>query len=83
MKTNIINIGNSQGVILPAAILKKLHINSRSEVEIMADNEVIIIKPRPRREWAETFAAETKNSPPENDMFEEVGNDFDNEEWEW
>jgi antitoxin MazE len=83
MKTNIINIGNSRGIILPSAILKKLHIPSKSEVDIFTDDETIVIRLRPRMGWEKQFEAACKNNPPESDLFESVENDFDREEWEW
>ena len=83
MKTSIINVGNSQGIIIPAAILKKLNIYSKSEVDISIDNDTIIIKTKPRKGWEELFAAATKTSNSEVDMFECLENKFDKEEWTW
>jgi antitoxin MazE len=83
MKTNIINIGNSRGIILPSTILRKLHISSKSEVDIFTDNDAIVIKPRPRMGWEKQFEAAIKTNPPEGDMFEGVENEFDGEDWEW
>jgi antitoxin MazE len=57
MKTNIINIGNSQGVILPAAILRRLGLHTKSSVEIELSEDGIFIKPSPRQGWAEAAIA--------------------------
>ena len=80
MKASIIRIGNSQGIILPAAILKKLNIYSKSEVDISIDNFAIVIKPKSRMGWEELFAAATKTSNSEVDTFEGLDNKFDEEE---
>jgi antitoxin MazE len=83
MKTTIINIGNSRGIILPSTILRKLHISSKAEVDIFTDNETIVIKPRPRMGWVKQFETAFQTNPPEHDLFEGVENEFDREEWEW
>ena len=41
MKANIINIGNSQGIILPAALLRKLMLSFKSSVQIEVNDWVI------------------------------------------
>ena len=82
MKTNIINIGNSQGIILPSALLRQLNLTSKSIVEVVIENENIIIKPNPRQGWAEA----AKQMHAENDdelLSEDFPNDFDRKEWTW
>ena len=83
MKASIINIGNSQGIILPSAILKKLNIVPKAEVDISIDNDTILIKPRARMGWNELFALATETSNSEVDLFEGLENKFDEEEWKW
>ncbi len=55
MKTDVIRIGNSKGVRLPATILKQCGIGSKVEIEVR-HNE-IILKPikSPREGWADAF----------------------------
>lgn len=82
MKTNIINIGNSQGIILPAVLLRKLKLSFKSTVEIDVNNGVIIIKPEPRQGWAE--AAKQMNACKDDDLLlDDLPSDFENEEWTW
>jgi len=83
MKASIINVGNSQGIILPSAILKKLNIVSKDEVDIYIDNNAIVIKPKPRMGWKKLFALATETSNSEGDLFEGLANKFDEEEWKW
>lgn len=53
MTANIINIGNSKGIILPTAILKRLKMAVQTEVEIEATDEYILIKKvQHRKSWA-------------------------------
>jgi antitoxin MazE len=82
MKATIINIGNSQGLILPAAILRQLKLSSKSNVEIEVDNGTIVIKPEPRQGWAEA-AVQMRAAEDDKPLLDENGNEFDNEEWTW
>lgn len=45
MRTTIRKIGNSAGVILPATIREKLHLNEGDNVEIDVQGGQIVIKP--------------------------------------
>jgi antitoxin MazE len=83
MKTNIINIGNSQGVILPATLLKKLQISNKSEVEIYEEDDTIVIRPRPRKGWEEQFETAKADLQEEKDVFEGMENEFDKQDWLW
>ena len=55
MKTSIIQIGNSKGIRLGKAILKKYKING--SVELVLEKEHIILKPihTPRKGWEKSF----------------------------
>ena len=52
MVTNIIQIGNSKGIILPSEILKQLRLSLKSAVSISLDGNNIVIKAQPRQGWA-------------------------------
>ena len=82
MKTNIINIGNSLGIILPSMLLRQLKLSFKSTVQIEIDNASIIIKPVPRQGWAE--AAEQMNAAGDDELLMgDFPNEFDEEEWTW
>ncbi|MEX8548462.1 MAG: AbrB/MazE/SpoVT family DNA-binding domain-containing protein [Mucilaginibacter sp.] len=82
MKTNIINIGNSQGIILPSALLRQLNLTSNSLVEVEIENGNIIIKPNPRQGWAE--AAKQMHAEKNDELLsQELPNKFDLKEWTW
>ena len=53
MVTNIIQIGNSKGIILPSEILKQLRLSLKSTVSVSLDGNNIVIKAQPRQGWAE------------------------------
>jgi antitoxin MazE len=82
MKTNIINIGNSQGVILPAAILRRLGLHTKSSVEIELSEDGIFIKPSPRQGWAEAAIA-MHAAGDDALLLDDAENHFDREEWTW
>lgn len=80
MKTNIINIGNSQGIILPAMLLRKLNLSFKSTVQVEIDNGAIVIKPDPRQGWAE--AAQQMNAAGDDKLLSgDLPTDFEKEEW--
>lgn len=85
METNIIKIGNSKGVIIPANIIKLLGLEDSVRLEL--DNERLILtagkKKKPREGWGYAIRTEIeKNGQPErllSDFFE----DEDLSEWTW
>ena len=82
MKTSIINIGNSQGVIIPSNLLRKLKLSFKSTVQIEINKGAIIIKPEARQGWAE--AAQEIHAAGEDELLlEDFPNEFDKEEWTW
>lgn len=83
MKTNIINIGNSQGLIIPAILLRKLNLSFKSSVELEVEDGKITIKPTSRQGWAEA-ALEMHKSGDDLPLIDEtLTTDFDKEEWTW
>jgi antitoxin MazE len=83
MTANIINIGNSKGLILPTAILKRLKMAAKTEVEIEATDDYILIKKvRHRAGWAN--AAQKQHLAGDDQLLvEELPTDFENTEWIW
>ena len=82
MKANIINIGNSQGIILPSVLLRQLELSFKSVVNIEVDNGAIIIKPDPRNGWAE--AAKQMHEADDDQLLPgDFASEFDKEEWTW
>lgn len=82
MKANIINIGNSQGVILPSILLRQLNLTFKSSVQIEVDNGTIIIRPAPRQGWAEA-AKEMQEAGDDNLLLGDLPNEFEKEAWTW
>ncbi|MVN20872.1 AbrB/MazE/SpoVT family DNA-binding domain-containing protein [Mucilaginibacter arboris] len=82
MKTNIINIGNSEGIILPSTLLRQLNLTLKSAVNIEIENGAITIKPDPRQGWAEA-AKQMHDAQDDELLSDDFSNSFDREEWTW
>ena len=82
MKTNIINIGNSQGVIIPASLLRKLNLSNKSSIDVDVENGSIVIKPAPRQGWEEA-AIQMHAAGDDMPLLTDTQTDFDKEEWTW
>ena len=80
MKTQIIQIGNSQGIRIPKVLLEESGISGEVDVELHSEGILIRNAQKPRAGWDEAFrAAEDEDetalgAPP---------TDFDAKEWQW
>lgn len=85
MKTRLIKIGNSQGIMLTKTLLRQYEFGT--EVEIEAKEEGLLLKPiqrKARQGWAEQFAQATvADDAPEEALLEGFANEFDKTEWQW
>lgn len=82
MVTNIIQIGNSKGIILPSEILKQLRLSLKSAVNVSLDGNNIVIKAQPRQGWAE--AAKRLHAEGGDELL--IPNVFEDEtfeDWTW
>ncbi len=83
MKTNIIQIGNSKGIILPANLLQKSGLTLKSSVTLdLKEDGSIIIKPAPRQGWEEAAKQMAKAGDDEL-LLQDNFNDEDLDWWEW
>ena len=62
MRAQIVQIGNSQGIRLPKALLEQTGLSG--EVELKARDNEIVIRPlrKPREGWDEAFRAMAQNA---------------------
>ena len=81
MRTDVIKIGNSKGIRIPAVILKECNIADKIELEVQDGK--IIIKPieSPRKNWDNEFKKMHYNG--EDKLIIDDSFDLDTEEWEW
>lgn len=83
MKVNLVPIGNSRGVRIPASVIKECGFSDQLDMRVT--NGVVILAPaRSAREGWETaferMAAAGQDEPLIDDALD---NDFDNEDWTW
>lgn len=93
MEANLIQIGDSVGVILPPAMLKAAALEGATRVSITLEQGTISLKSveklHPREGWAEQLKAaiaEYGNVEPEEDdwhAWQTIPNKFDQNEWTW
>ncbi|MDZ7898543.1 MAG: AbrB/MazE/SpoVT family DNA-binding domain-containing protein [Arcicella sp.] len=78
-------IGNSNGVLIPKAMLSTCGIIDEVEMEVLGDSIVMrSTKKHPRDGWDEAFKQAIANGDkPEGDMFEGMKNTFDDLDWTW
>lgn len=78
MHIPIRRIGNSKGIILPAALISACGL--QSEVDLRLDGKTIIIEAAdtPRASWFDTYVAEK-----DLDAWNTIPHDEGTDEWEW
>jgi antitoxin MazE len=84
MKTNIIKIGNSQGIRIPKVVLEQAHLSGEVELEVLDEQIVIRKTSHPRESWNSKFRLMANNGDDklvdENSLCQ---SSWDKEEWEW
>ncbi|MFZ3209828.1 MAG: AbrB/MazE/SpoVT family DNA-binding domain-containing protein [Geobacteraceae bacterium] len=84
MRTNIIRIGNSQGIRIPRILLEQSHLGKEVELEVEDEKIVIRSASHPRQGWAEKFRLMAESS--DDGMIDEYlsgQTEWDKDEWEW
>lgn len=82
METNIINVGNSKGIIIPAKLLKMIGLENIVNVEIEEGKLVISPAHKPREGWDEML----RNEIEKNGEAKTLAPDFfedENDDWTW
>lgn len=82
MKTQIIQIGNSQGVRIPKGLLADSKIAGEVELELHKEGILISRAQQPRVGWAEVFKSMAGNEDDEFSSDSALG-EFDKKEWQW
>jgi antitoxin MazE len=82
MKSQIIQIGNSQGIRIPKVLLEDSRIISEVDLELHADGILIRNAQKPRAGWDEAFKAMAENEDDEL-MGGTASTKFEKKEWQW
>jgi antitoxin MazE len=82
IRTQIVKIGNSQGIRIPKPLLEQSGI--QTEVEIEVENDRLIIRPASKRRagWDEAFAAMAERGD-DRLLDPEIVSSWDETEWQW
>ena len=83
LHTKIIKIGNSQGIRIPKALLEQM--KARDQVSLRVEDGELIVGPvdNPRQGWEKAFARMAAAGEDRLLIPDNIGNDWDEEEWEW
>lgn len=81
MRAQIIQIGNSQGIRIPKAVLEETNISGEVELEVTSDGILIKNIKKPRGDWDAIFKS---LSEIDDDLsVRETSTDFAKKEWQW
>jgi antitoxin MazE len=82
MKTQIIQIGNSQGVRIPKVLLEDSRITGEVDLELHPDGILIRNAQKPRSGWDEAFKTMAENEDDDLSQRSETTK-FEKKEWQW
>jgi antitoxin MazE len=82
MRSQIIQIGNSQGIRLPKVLLEESRIQGDVELELHPDGILIRNAQKPRASWDEAFKNMAENEDDES-AEDAASTSFDKKEWQW
>lgn len=81
MKAQIIQIGNSQGIRIPKAILEESKISGEVELEVCADGILVRNIKKPRGDWDAAFKALADAD--DDQPLTANPTDFEKKDWQW
>jgi antitoxin MazE len=82
MRTQLVKIGNSQGIRIPKPLIEEVGLGRDIEISIEKDSLVVRPAHKPREGWAEAFKAMAEAG--EDQLLDpESPTEWDETEWEW
>lgn len=82
MKAQIIQIGNSQGIRIPKALLEESRIVGEVDLELHPDGILIRNAQKPRAGWEVAFKLMAEND--DDELASDASTSgFDKKEWQW
>jgi antitoxin MazE len=82
MRTQLVQIGNSQGIRIPKPLIEEAGLGR--DIEISVEKDSLVVRPahKPREGWAEAFKAMAEAG--EDQLLDpECPTEWDESEWEW
>lgn len=83
MKAQIIQIGNSQGIRIPKALLLETKISGDVELEVHPEGILVKNVKRPRSDWDERFQRAAEQDDELSNGEGRVATTFEKKEWQW
>ncbi len=82
MKTQIIQIGNSQGIRIPKVLLEETKMSGEVDLEVCEEGILIRNVQKPRGNWDSIFKSLAEN---DNDEVPDTASPtkFEKKEWQW
>lgn len=78
MRINLVKVGNSKGVIIPAAILASCGLKDAVELQIKGKKLIIEALKQPRAGWFDVYQPE-----PDEAVLDAIPADEGDSEWVW
>ncbi len=78
MRANLRKVGNSRGIIIPAALLASCELGDEVELSLVGKKLVIEAIKKPRTNWFSNYQAAG-----DLDVFDELSVTDDLDEWQW
>lgn len=83
MKTNIVRIGNSQGIRIPKPVLKQCNLSGQVELLVKNGQLVVINSTGTRNNWSQKFESGVNDRMENNLLGDHSLSKWENEEWQW
>jgi antitoxin MazE len=83
MKLNLIRIGNSKGIRLPASVIKECGFGDQVEMRVEGGALVITPASGAREGWDEAFASAVADGVKDELLIPDTLDDESDEEWTW
>lgn len=83
MKVNLVSIGNSKGVRIPASIIKECGLGD--ELEMRVENGIVVLAPmrKVREGWGAAFEKMAAAGDDALLLPDDLETDFDAKDWTW
>lgn len=83
MHSEIRQVGNSKGIILPKAILEQCHFEHMVDMQVVEGGLIIRPLHEKRAGWKEAFLKAEPESDALNQEWQSFSNNLDDEDWAW
>ncbi|GAP98237.1 AbrB/MazE/SpoVT family DNA-binding domain-containing protein [Leptolyngbya sp. NIES-2104] len=83
IKTQIVRVGNSQGIRIPKKLLEQSGIQTEVEIEVQGNSLIIRPATHPRAGWEDAIRAVIAEHGDEGLLDDATPTQWDETEWQW